>query len=426
MRARTVRAVRCLGVLMALVCAASSARGDEAWLEVSTPSEGETVRAPSGLVELRGRVGSGAHRAYDVVLAVDQSQSTLLPTGVDLDHDGVLGALTRPDWGSKDVCGPPGRWVTPQPRCRPFRTWTTDFDDAVLHAERALARAIVTRLETQGARVGVVSFSGKSRVDAAIGSSDALEALAKLPIRHDETGSNLGAAVDKSVSLLERARRDEKRAGAILLITDGVPTAPISDEIAAKAASRSAERARDAEIPLYIFQIRSEEDVDTALLAEMAERGGGRRIYVDAPERLDFALPSPSFADVESVEIYNRTLDRPARATRLYPGGAFDAFVPLAKGENALEIRARLPGGSQLELRRLVYFEQPEKPHASDTARMQALLEELRRRTLEAEHQPRPVDPERRSLRVRPAKDGEGVKGEPVEPTDEGGVPAVP
>src|SRR5688572_1226488 len=166
MRARTVRAVWRLGVLTALLCAGSSARGDEAWLEVSTPNEGETVRAPSGIVGLRGRVGSGARRAYDVVLAVDQSQSTLLPTGVDLDHDGVLGALTRPDWGAKDVCGPPGRWVTPQQRCRPFRTWTTDFDDAVLHAERALARALATRLESQGARVALVSFSGKARVDA--------------------------------------------------------------------------------------------------------------------------------------------------------------------------------------------------------------------------------------------------------------------
>ena len=96
---------------------------------------------------------------------------------------------------------------------------------------------------------------------------------------------------------------------------------------------------------------------------------------------------------------------------RVFPGGAFDAFVPVAPGENALEISARLPDGSRRELRRTVYFEQPERAHPGDTQRMQALLDELRRRTLETEHGLRPseVEPDYRSLQLRVARDGEAV-----------------
>ena len=420
MRQRTGRDRRVMQrvALAFLLCAAVSASAEDAWLEISTPSEGETVRAASGIVALRGHLGQGPRQPYDVVLAMDQSQSTLLPSGIDLDHDGVLAVLTRPELGSKDVCGTPTRSASPHIRCRPFRSWTTDFDDAVVHAERALARSLVARLEAEGARIGVVSFSGKARIDAGIGAPErALRALAKLPIRHDQTGSNLGGAIDKSLAMLKRARA-EGRAAAVLLVTDGVPTAPISDEVAEQVARGAAERARAAKIPVYVFQIRSEEDVDTVLLAEMAERTGGRRIYVDAPGRLSFALPSPGEGALEAVEIQNRTLDRPARATRLYPGGAFDAFVPLAAGENALELRARLSGGGQIELRRTVYFEKSAQP--SDQARLQMLLEELRRRTLEAEYAPRPPEPEleRRSLRVRTAREGEPVEGEPVAPVE--------
>jgi uncharacterized protein YegL len=401
--ARSAGLAGALAVLTWLACGAS-VRAEETWLEVSSPSEGETVRALGGIVELRGRVGSGAHRAYDVVVAVDQSQSTLLPTGLDLDRDGLLGALTLPDLGAEGVCGSK-RWV-PSERCRPFRRWTTDFDDAVVHAERTLARKLLADLEAQGARVALVSFSGKARAETSFGpASEVLAALGELPIRADWSGSNVGAAVQQGLRMLGKVEHAETRGRAVLLVTDGMPTAPVSDRVAAETARESAGSARAAEIPLYIFQIRSEEDVDTALLAEMAELAGGRRIYVDAPERLRFALPSPSFARVESVEIRNVTLERAARAPRVFPGGAFDAFVPLAPGENVLEIRARLPGDASLELRRTVYFEAPPSDHPSEQARMQALLDELRRRTLETEHAPRAsdVDPDRRSVRVREA-----------------------
>jgi hypothetical protein len=421
--------------LAGLLCAAAHARADGEWLEISTPSEGETVRAASGIVALRGRVGSGAERsgaeesglvegaawrAYDVVLALDQSQSTLLPMGVDLDGDGVLGTFTLPGKGD-GVCGRRTKYATASEfRCRPFRTWTTDFDDVVLQAERRLAGGMLLRLEAQGARVALVTFTGKVRVETELGPpAQALAALAALPIREDGSGSDLSLAVKHGIQLLG-APRDPAHPAAVLLVTDGLPSSPGNERTAERAARRAAEAARDAGVALYVFQIRSEEeDADTVLLAEMAEMTGGRRIYVDAPERLSFALPSRNSGSVESVEIHNRTLDLPARAPRLYPGGTFDAYVPLADGANALEIRARLPGGVALELHRTVYFEKSSAP--SEQARLQLLLEDLRKRTLETEYAPRPgeVDPERRSLRMRTERDGEIIEGTPVEPAEE-------
>ncbi len=409
------------GALAWLLCASAPAPAADEWLEVSTPSDGETVRAASGIVALRGRVGSGRLRAYDVVIALDQSQSTLLPTGLDLDGDGILGTFRLPGRGD-GVCGRRTSYATAA-NCLPFRTWTTDFDDVIVHAEHRLARALLAQLEAQGSRVALVRFSGRPRVEAELGpAAQALAALAALRISEDGTGSDLGAAVKRSIELLS----DPARPRAVLLVTDGLPSVPRNERTAAKAARRAAEAARDAGVALYVFQMRAEEeDADPVLLAQMAEMTGGRRIYVAEPERLSFVLPSLGSGALEAVEIQNRTLDRPARATRLYPGGTFDAFVPLADGENALEIRARLPDGRQLELHRTVYFEKSSAP--SEQARLELLLEDLRQRTLETEYVPRPddVEPDRRSLRVRTEREGEALEGAPVEPApaDESGAP---
>ena len=384
------------------------ARADEPelWLEVDAPSEGEVVRLPVALVELRGRVGQGERGLYDVVVALDRSQSTLLPTGIDLDGDGVVGELR----GGRDRDVYRGA----------YERWTTDPGDLVIEGELRAARRLLEGLHPR-ARVAVMRYSGEARVLAPLGPvPDAVAALDAWVTRKDGTGSSPASAVIESLDVFEGA--DPSTPGrpraVFLLASDGLATAsmqsrrgPVArtarqeERLADREARRAAEKARDAGVVLYVFEIQNQENEDPGLLADMAETTRGRYVYVSEPDALRFALPNPSFASVSSVTIENRTLAEPARAVRLFPNGSFDAFVPLGPGENEVGVRAELPDGRVLELVRRLRYAEPERAYPSDTVRMQALLDELRRRTVETQALP-PAgpagsDPRGRAVRVR-------------------------
>jgi hypothetical protein len=66
---------------------------DPTFIQVVQPAEGERVRSLVPLVELVGAAGTGPRIRDHVVVALDLSQSTLKPSGVDLDADGVVGEL---------------------------------------------------------------------------------------------------------------------------------------------------------------------------------------------------------------------------------------------------------------------------------------------------------------------------------------------
>ena len=65
-------------------------------LEVELPREGEQVRGLSGWVVARGQGGMWESVLQDVIIAIDESPSTFLPTGTDLDGDGEIGQKRQP------------------------------------------------------------------------------------------------------------------------------------------------------------------------------------------------------------------------------------------------------------------------------------------------------------------------------------------
>ena len=89
---------------------------------------------PLGLIEVRGRAAVGGLRGYDVVIAIDVSDSTTRDSGVDVDRDGPAGE-TDPVLR---------RWLGAQPdadRHLLEQLAARDFDDSILMAELAAARA---------------------------------------------------------------------------------------------------------------------------------------------------------------------------------------------------------------------------------------------------------------------------------------------
>ncbi len=86
-------------------------------LEIETPGHAAQTSIP--WVEVRGRAGTAELFEADVVIAVDLSLSTLRPSGIDLDEDGVIGRLRGSVLSGGSSPGP----ARCPPQCR-SRTWS--------------------------------------------------------------------------------------------------------------------------------------------------------------------------------------------------------------------------------------------------------------------------------------------------------------
>lgn len=80
---------------------------------------------------------------------------------------------------------------------------------------------------------------------------------------------------------------------------------------------------------------------------EMAARSGGRFLAVRDPEALSEIVPEVNFAEIDGLEVRNRTNGRAALGVRVNPDGTWDALVPVAEGENAIEVEAWAEDGSR-------------------------------------------------------------------------------
>ena len=118
-------------------------------VRVESPAPGATLEARDHMVELHGTAvaaGGAEGQRFDVMIALDVSQSTQYPSGADVDGDGVVGE------NPAEGLYAPGEF--------PEGTVCTDPQDTILAAEVAAARALVRGLSADRARVGLLTFSG--------------------------------------------------------------------------------------------------------------------------------------------------------------------------------------------------------------------------------------------------------------------------
>ena len=109
----------------------------------------------------------------------------------------------------------------------------------------------------------------------------------------------------------------------------------------------------------------------------------GLNCGVGPVEALPLLIDEPRLRSLrpEEVVIENLTTGERARAVRLLPDGGFDGFVPLAAGENMLQIEAVLADGLRASDRLSVHYERPVPETETDRRNAARLLVELRRRT---------------------------------------------
>lgn len=372
--------VRRLALLLCLAFA-SPAGADDGWLVIDAPAEGAGVPLP--LVELRGRATPGGAAANDLVIALDVSDSVLLPSGWDVDGDGAGGrsdAWWADAYGRDPVLSTRGR--------------EGDLDDSVLMAEIAAARALLDRLDLTRDRVALVAFSDSASVLAPLGSprtalDAALDALPR-ELKRWGRGTNFGDAIAVAQQALgddpEALARGEDgaRAGrrrAILFLSDGEPTMPVGRDMPRQHALWSAGAAAAGGIRIHAFALGEESKPGLEVFAELAARSGGRFERLERAGDAIARLPQTDLVGLAALRVVNVTTGRPARALRRFPDGKFDGFVELAPGPNRLRVEAEASDGARAAAERQVV----RGAAPADTAATTELLAELRRRTREVE-----------------------------------------
>jgi len=340
---------------------APPARADRVYLDVDAPHSGDAVAEPIALVEVKGWAGTGLRGKHDVVILLDRSASTFRSSGMDVNGDGRVGH-DLPENIHEEVV-----------------TWTTDFGDTIVSAETLAARRLVERLDPETTRMAIVTFGGNAKLEAPLGSTrqQLLATLDALPPRPNENGTYMYGAIEEAINDLVNAPTEPgpKRQREILLLSDGVPTAPpipwYAAQLTAVAAARNAAR---ASARIYAYALGPEAAQDKDSFQEIVDANGGELTVLDAPGEIVEFVPYLSWTNIASVRLENTTSGENGRAVRLFPDGTFDGFAPLQNGRNELRFTAVSQAGAQATITRWVSFEKT-LPDPEKLARFRKLLE---------------------------------------------------
>ena len=368
-------------------------------VQVESPAPGLVVAGNLHHARVTGTAlahGSGAKR-YDIVLAIDVSDSTKAASGTDVDGDGMVGVNPKNEFTAHL---PPG--AVPD-------VFSTDPQDTILHAQAMAARAFLDDLDPRRVRVGLVSFSGEvdpttghrrsitqrdARVEIGLTSDYAQveQALHAIVARGPHGATNFAAGVRTALVELSglagaQSSPDPTRQKVILFLSDGMPTFPIGkgsepDPGDEEAAIRAAELAHRAGVVINTYALGPGALSYPRALTEMARIARGTFTPVQRPGQIVAMLGGVTFADVEDVVFTNLSTGDLSTDVRLNPDGTFAGYVPVKEGTNRVRVTALASDGRRGDSEFEFEFEHKTTGARQDVAELERIRRQNRELTL--------------------------------------------
>ena len=298
-------------------------------VQIDSPKDGSTISQEQNLVVVNGKVATNAGRSanVDIMLLLDASGSTTQYAGTDL---GGMDQL--PDTGA-GVVTPQifiGGMSVGRPSLRNLR-------NSIFAAEIIAARRLLTQLNPQTTRVGLVTFGEGAKL---------LQPLThdfdRVRVALDEAykagpygGTNMVEGIRTGITELMGFGGSEKKPDAIkveFLLTDGFPTMPIGGGQRATPqdtdlAINAARLAGKAGIKVHVFALGEEALSYPRAAVGIARESGGTYTPVLRPVDILAVVENISAVGVEYVQIVNQSSGQKASQLRVADDGFFSSAV---------------------------------------------------------------------------------------------------
>lgn len=318
-------------------------------VQIHSPKDGSRIVQDRNSILISGKVSTQGARTpnVDILFVLDISGSTANYAGIDLGDSTDLPAdgigLGKPQirifGGGFGISGPPIR----------------NLRNSILAAEVTATRRLLSQLNPQTTRVGLIVFSEEAKLLLPLTHDfqEVKQALEGVLMAGPFGGTNIVEGIRMAVRELAGLGRSERRTDAVkvqFLLTDGFPTLPIGggkkltieDTNLAIGAARVSGKAG---IKVHVFALGEEALSYPAAAVGIARESGGIYTPVVRPADILTILENISVVGVDYVEVINETTGQKALQMRLAADGFFSAALPMAEGLNRIQVLARASDG---------------------------------------------------------------------------------
>jgi hypothetical protein len=234
----------------------------------------------------------------------------------------------------------------------PFR----DLRSSILAAEIAASRRLLSQLNSETTRVGVITFADDARLVQSLTHDfeTVKQALEQVFYNGPFGGTNMVAGIRLAVRELAGLGQSPKRPDAVkvqFFQTDGIPTLPIGASRKAapedtQLAINAARIAGKAGIKIHVFALGDEALSYPRAAVGIAQESAGIFTPIVRPADILTILEKVSAVGVDYVQIINETTQQKAFQSRLAADGFFSSAVPVVEGVNRIQVLARGSDGS--------------------------------------------------------------------------------
>ncbi|MGZ8519096.1 MAG: VWA domain-containing protein [Candidatus Binatia bacterium] len=338
-------------------------------IQILSPKDGSQIAEDQKTILISGKVASDNSRSanVDIFLILDTSGSTVNSAGAEFANQAEL-----PD---KYLFGG-AQSLQPQisisrrgmgmgaPTFEPTRI---NLRHSILGAEVVASRRLLTQLNPQTTRVGVITFAKEGRLAQQLTNDfeQVRRVLDEVYWAGPNGGTNMVEGIRLGITELLGLGQSAKRQDAIkaqFFLTDGLPSLPTGDgrgvaETDVQLTVNAARLAGRAGIKIHVFGLGDEVVNFPWAVQGIAKESAGTYTPLSRPADVLAIMDQISVVGVDFVQIVNQTSGQKAANLRLAADGFFAAALPVVEGKNQIDVLARSSDGSNSRASISVFYQ---------------------------------------------------------------------
>jgi hypothetical protein len=317
--------------------------GAELAVQIRSPKDGAAIaqEQPYVLVGGKAAIKTGGSGYVDIFLVLDVSSSTARYAGVEFHEPHEF-----PNFYYH---------LKMLPACSAMmgdHSGLYNLSHSIFAAEIVASRRLLSQLNPETTRVGVITFSGEVWLRQLTHDFEEVRnTLDSIYKRGPQGATNMVDAIRVATDELLGKGESEKYLDsfkALIFLTDGFPNRPTGD-CSSRDADLTIDAARQAGkagINIHVFALGEEALSNPRAAVGIAKESGGTYTAVTRPADVLAVVNKVSAVGVESIQVTNETTQQNALQSRLAVDGFFASAVPVVEGLNRIQVLGHGTDGS--------------------------------------------------------------------------------